>query len=223
MENNTNIAKVRFHGNLGKRLNKKNWDLSIDSVQEAFRAVDILSKRKLTKCFIEDDKKKLRYQIKVNNKAVDSSKIDYENLSTVYDTELCIKRKIESIDIIPLVEGSGSKIGGAIMTIVGIILVAVGVFMPSAASPLLISAGLTLIAGGVSMLLAKPPKFDDFREIENTKKSSSYLFNGPTNTANEGGPVPIGYGRLIIGSQVIQTSINTRQMTVEELGTYRPS
>ena len=223
MENNTNIAKVRFHGNLGKRLNKKNWDLSIDSVQEAFRAVDILSKRKLTKCFIEDDKKKLRYQIKVNNKAVDSSKIDYENLSTVYDTELCIKRKIESIDIIPLVEGSGSKIGGAIMTIVGIILVAVGVFMPSAASPLLISAGLTLIAGGVSMLLAKPPKFDDFREIENTKKSSSYLFSGPTNTANEGGPVPIGYGRLIIGSQVIQTSINTRQMTVEELGTYRPS
>jgi len=223
MENNTNTAKVRFHGNLGKRLNKKNWDLSIDSVQEAFRAVDILSKRKLTKCFIEDDKKKLRYQIKVNNKAVDSSKIDYENLSTVYDTELCIKRKIESIDIIPLVEGSGSKIGGAIMTIVGIILVAVGVFMPSAASPLLISAGLTLIAGGVSMLLAKPPKFDDFREIENTKKSSSYLFSGPTNTANEGGPVPIGYGRLIIGSQVIQTSINTRQMTVEELGTYRPS
>lgn len=57
MENNTSTAKVRFHGNLGKRLNKKNWDLSIDSVQEAFRAVDILSKRKLTKCFIEDDKK----------------------------------------------------------------------------------------------------------------------------------------------------------------------
>ena len=223
MENNTNTAKVRFHGNLGKRLNKKNWDLSIDSVQEAFRAVDILSKRKLTKCFIEDDKKKLRYQIKVNNKAVDSSKIDYENLSTVYDTELCIKRKIESIDIIPLVEGSGSKIGGAIMTIVGIILVAVGVFTNVAGGALFITAGLTLIAGGVSMLLAKPPKFDDFREIENTKKSSSYLFSGPTNTANEGGPVPIGYGRLIIGSQVIQTSINTRQMTVEELGTYRPS
>tara|TARA_R100001086_G_C11805871_1_gene250091 strand:+ start:494 stop:1159 length:666 start_codon:yes stop_codon:yes gene_type:complete len=221
MENNTSTAKVRFHGNLGKRLNKKNWDLSIDSVQEAFRAVDILSKRKLTKCFIEDDKKKLRYQIKVNNKAVDTSKIDYENLSTVYNTELCIKRKIESIDIIPLVEGSGSKIMGAVMTVVGVILVVAG--MVGGGNPLLISAGLTLIAGGVSMLLAKPPKFDDFREIENTKKSSSYLFNGPTNTANEGGPVPIGYGRLIVGSQVIQTSINTRQMTVEELGTYRPS
>ena len=221
MENNTSTAKVRFHGNLGKRLNKKNWDLSIDSVQEAFRAVDILSKRKLTKCFIEDDKKKLRYQIKVNNKAVDTSKIDYENLSTVYNTELCIKRKIESIDIIPLVEGSGSKIMGAVMTVVGVILVVAG--MMGGGNPLLISAGLTLIAGGVSMLLAKPPKFDDFREIENTKKSSSYLFNGPTNTANEGGPVPIGYGRLIVGSQVIQTSINTRQMTVEELGTYRPS
>ena len=110
---------------------------------------------------------------------------------------------------------------GAVMTVVGVILVVAG--MVGGGNPLLISAGLTLIAGGVSMLLAKPPKFDDFREIENTKKSSSYLFNGPTNTANEGGPVPIGYGRLIVGSQVIQTSINTRQMTVEELGTYRPS
>ena len=84
-------------------------------------------------------------------------------------------------------------------------------------------AGFGLLAGGISMLLAKPPKFDDFREIESTKKSTSYLFGGPTNTANEGGPIPVGYGRLIAGSQVIQTSLLVRQMTVAELGTYRTS
>ena len=57
---------------------------------------------------------------------------------------------------------------------------------------LVMVAGFGLLAGGVSMLLAKPPKFDDFREIEGTKKSTSYLFGGPTNTANEGGPVAVG-------------------------------
>ena len=28
---------------------------------------------------------------------------------------------------------------------------------------------------------------------------TSYLFNGPVNTVGEGGPVPIGYGKLLIG------------------------
>ena len=69
--------------------------------------------------------------------------------------------------------------------------------------------------------MAKPPKFDDFREIEEGKKKVSYLFDGPTNAANEGGPVPVGYGRLIVGSQVIQTSQDIIQKKVEELGTFR--
>ena len=34
----------------------------------------------------------------------------------------------------------------------------------------------------------------------------SYLFNGPINVTNEGGPVPVGYGRLIVGSQVTYAS-----------------
>ena len=71
-------------------------------------------------------------------------------------------------------------------------------------------------------MLAKPPKFDDFREIEQTKNQHLIFFGGPVNTANEGGPVPVGYGRLIAGSQVIQSSLNTRELTVQELGSYRP-
>ena len=29
---------------------------------------------------------------------------------------------------------------------------------------------------------------------------TSYLFNGPVNTVGEGGPVPVGYGTLMVGS-----------------------
>ena len=230
MKESPNIVKVKFHGNLGKRLKKKTWDIAVESVSEAFYAIDIMSKRNLVKCMIEDSKKQLQYQIKVNNKPVNTSTIDPENLSTIKESELCIKRKIKTIDIIPLLEGSGGG-GGGLMAIVGILLIiATGPLGAIAAGKTLtamqtfgLMAGMALVSGGISMMLAKPPKFDDFREIEQTKKSTSYLFGGPVNTANEGGPVPIGYGRLIAGSQVIQSSLNTRELTVEELGTYRPS
>ena len=233
MKESPNIVRVKFHGNLGKRLKKNTWNLAVESVSEAFYAVDIMSKRNLVKCMIEDSEKQLQYQVKVDDKLIDTSKIDPEKFSTIENSELCIKRKIKTIDIIPLLEGSGGG-GGGLMALVGIILIvasgglaagglASGIFSTAAANGFLLMAGMTMMAGGISMMLAKPPKFDDFREIEQTKKSTSYLFSGPANTANEGGPVPIGYGRLIAGSQIIQSSLNTREMTVAELGTYRPS
>ena len=204
------LAKVNFHGNLGKRLGRKSWNLSVSSVKEAFHAVNTLTERKLSKIFLADHEKRLRYQIKVNNKPIDSSNINPDNIQTVFDSELCINTKIETIDIIPLLEGSGNKVMGTIMTIVGVVLLFI--------NP---AVGVALIGAGMSVLLAKPPKFDDFREIEEGKKKVSYLFDGPTNAANEGGPVPIGYGRLIVGSQVIQTSQDIIQKKVDELGTFR--
>lgn len=205
------LAKVNFHGNLGKRLGRKSWNLSISSVREAFHAVNTLTERKLSKIFLADHEKRLRYQVKINNKPIDSSNINPDNIQTMLDSELCINTKIETIDIIPLLEGSGNKVMGVIMAVVGVVLIATGN----------VAAGLALLSAGASVLLAKPPKFDDFREIEEGKKKVSYLFDGPTNAANEGGPVPIGYGRLIVGSQVIQTSQDIIQKTIDELGTFR--
>ena len=231
MEKSPNIVRIKFHGNLGKRLKKDTWNLAVESVSEAFYAVDTMSKRNLVKCLIEDSEKQLQYQVKVDDEPIDTSGIDPEKLPTIENSELCIKRKIKTIDIIPLLEGSGGGNGG-LMALVGIILIVASAgaagglaaaFKAGGLTQLGVMAGVTMLAGGISMMLAKPPKFDDFREIEQTKKSTSYLFGGPVNTANEGGPVPIGYGRLIAGSQVIQSSLNTRELTVGELGSYRPS
>ena len=205
-----NLTKVNFHGNLGKRLGKNSWKLAVSSVKEAFHAVNILTERKLSKILLEDHEKRLKYQVKINNKPIDSSNFDINDLSTILNSELCINTKIEKIDIIPLLEGSGNKVMGTIVAIIGIILI-----------PATGGASLALVFAGISVMMAKPPKFDDFREIEEGKKKVSYLFDGPTNAANEGGPVPIGYGRLLVGSQVIQTSMDVIQKKVDELGTFR--
>ena len=224
----TETTKVRFHGNLGKRLKKKSWNVSINNIREAFRAVNILSKRKLQEIFLQDLNKKLRYKIKVNNKPIDVSGIDVEDLSTIDSSELVMHQRIKTLDVIPVLEGSGSDFMAVVMVVVAIILIAVGIglqFIPLPGASLLgwalISAGVGILMTGTSMLLARPPGMPGRPEIGDVKKSQSYLFNGPVNSQNEGAPVPLGYGRLLCGSQVIQSSRSVRQMTIAEIGTYR--
>lgn len=72
----------------------------------------------------------------------------------------------------------------------------------------MVLGGIGLVAAGVTNLLTPMPKFGDFREIEQGG-SRSYLFNGPQNTIKEGGPVFVGYGRLMVGSHVIQSATDT--------------
>jgi hypothetical protein len=66
-------------------------------------------------------------------------------------------------------------------------------------------AGIGLVAAGVANLLTPDPEFDDFREIEGGGRAP-YTFSGPQNVIREGGPVFVGYGRLLVGSQVIQAA-----------------
>jgi predicted phage tail protein len=228
----TEITKVRFHGSLGKRLKKKSWNVSINNIREAFRAVNILSKRKLQEIFLQDLNKKLRYKIKVNNKPIDVSGIDVEDLSTIDSSELVMHQRIKTLDVVPVLEGSGSDFMAAVLIVVAIVLIVVGMALVAAGGSMfspplvylgyaMISAGDGLLTVGVSMLMSKSPEMPGPPEIGDVKKSQSYLFNGPVNSQREGVPVPLGYGRLLCGSQIIQSSRSVRQMTIAEIGTYR--
>ena len=101
MENN-NLVKVKFHGSLGKKIGKKIWELSVKSVQEAFHAVNVLSQGKLNKEFLKGHEKNLKYQVKVNNKPVDTENLDIEKLETIAYSDLTINRgNLKTIDILP--------------------------------------------------------------------------------------------------------------------------
>jgi predicted phage tail protein len=62
--------------------------------------------------------------------------------------------------------------------------------------------GVSLALGGVAQLLAPTPP-----ALEPMETETSYVFDGPVNTTAQGQPVPIGYGRMIVGSAVISAGL----------------
>ena len=64
------------------------------------------------------------------------------------------------------------------------------------------SMGVVLLLAGVaSMLMPEPP------EGSNAESAQNYLFSGPVNNVKQGGPVPLVYGRAIVGSTTISGSV----------------
>ena len=209
---NDSLATVKFHGDLGKSIGRDTWKLAVRSVGEAINAVENQCKI-LCKKLMENDKKNIKYRVLINGKDfVHDNEKDINKFEGLETSELLMKREIETIDIIPVVEGAGGGDGADIFqTIIGAILVVVG-FILLPANPILgsafIMAGVGLMAAGIANLLTPMPEFDDFRQIEGGGRPS-YLFSGPANVIREGGPVFVGYGQLLVGSQVIQSTIET--------------
>lgn len=133
----------------------------------------------------ESSSKGLRYAI-FNGK---------ENLSE-NDLEKPTGRNV--IRIVPVI--AGSKRAGMLQTIVGAVLVVVGLVY----SPLL-PAGIAMLAGGVIQMLSPQAKGLGTQDTPNNRPS--YSFNGAVNTSVQGNPVPLLYGRMIVGSAVISAGI----------------
>ena len=214
----SNLTQIKLHGILGEQFQSE-WKLNIESVAEAIHAIEVNTKRRFCKQLIENDKNDIKYRVLVNGEdVIDTRVMDINNIESMRNCELTIKRKIEKIDIVPIIEGAGffDDIGDWFNTIVGIGLAIYGLGTGSAA---LFFAGVQLASQGIANLLAEPPEYEDFRDIEVGNKRASYLFNGASNTVNEGGPVPIGYGRLIVGSQVISVNQTVRYTPADDTST----
>ncbi|WP_269564504.1 tail assembly protein [Kosakonia radicincitans] len=111
------------------------------------------------------------------------------------------------IRIIPVI--MGSKKAGVLQTILGAVLVVVGAvlnFTPfAAASPFFYQAGAAMILGGVIQMLS--PQTAGLASKQDTDNRASYAFGGVTNTAAQGYPVPLLYGKRRIGGAIISAGI----------------
>ncbi len=208
------VVEIFLHGEMGKAIGKDHWSLNVKSPAEALHAINVLSKDSIRKFFLKPSNGYARYKVLVNDKEVPFSFDEnfYKN-----NELLVISENFKRLDIIPVLEGSG------ILDWMGIILGAVGFF---SGGPMIKMASLALLTTGISNLFSKPPKIPEQRQISNPSSdpsalANSYLFSGAVNILNEGGPVPLGYGRLIVGSQVIMSSHDIRYINIKKAGGVR--
>jgi predicted phage tail protein len=139
--------------------------------------------------------------------------------------ELSIASEDKQIDIVPIIGGSGAvaigvigaglaSVGGAIGTsafLVGLAGTAGAAAIGSAITYL--GVGLMLMA--VQMALAPKPEMQRPSSDVNSAKQS-FLFSSKANVAEQGIPVPVGYGRLRVGSAVIQSTIKSYPQAFEK-------
>ena len=116
----------------------------------------------------------------------------------------------DEIRFVPILKGS--KKGGIVQIIAGAVLIIAGIFVTGLsygwAAPVgnyMIGMGISMIVGGVIQMLSPQPKMNKQEERDN---KTSYLFQGAVNVQAQGNPVPILYGELWVGSNVISAGMD---------------
>ena len=84
---------------------------------------------------------------------------------------------------------------------------ATGAFAGSKLALFAFSTGVSMLAGGVSALLANPKS-----DYANEDEKRSYLFGGPRRSTTQGIALPLGYGRLYVAGIPISTDLVSGQL-----------
>jgi len=112
----------------------------------------------------------------------------------------------DTIRIAPILKGSKA---GVLQTIIGAVLIVVGAIATAygygAIGGPMISAGIGMVAGGIIQMLSPQTKLN--KNADSADNQGSYVFSGPVNTTAQGNPVPVLYGRMIVGSAVISAGM----------------
>ncbi|AUU85046.1 phage tail protein [Leclercia sp. LSNIH1] len=135
----------------------------------------------------------------------------YEGKKNIGVNDLDFPITEDVIRIVPVV--IGSKKAGLLQTVLGAVLVAVGALGATfgqawggaAWGPAAMKIGAAMMLGGVVQMLSPQPA--GLASKQSADNRASYAFGGVTNTAAQGYPVPLLYGRRRIGGAIISAGI----------------
>lgn len=188
------LHDVYLYGELGNKYGHKHT-FDIINAPQAARALAANFKE-----FFGDFKDGL-YQVIIGNDKETGTQIDKDSLGYQIG-------KDKSVHIIPVFKGSGGSVGGAVKTVVGVVLITVGAFT---GQTWLVQIGVAMTFNGVATLLTPTPNIEDYDSRESPDRRASSLFNGATNRAAEGSAIPLVYGRMRTGSVVVSAGIQVEQ------------
>ena len=200
------MTNVYLHGEL-RNLFGECFSLNINSPKEVFSAINA-NKKTFANTVKKLATKGVLYRIVVDDEVLNNPK------------ELDVQKAPKEMHIVPVVWGAGSNSGGILMLAAGIALVAVTGGFGAALVPSIFAAGGSLagaasavgmigaaiaVQGAMSLLFPQPKP--DFNQ-EVAAGGKSYLFGNKPSNVSQGQAVPVGYGRLLIGSSQISAATN---------------
>ena len=191
----TALAVVTLNGALGKKFGRK-WNVAAETVAEALQIIDA-NKPGLCAWMRMNMAKFDRYHVKIERHDGTHVEVSEQELNMVSEG-------LKSITITPVMAGAGA----ALRIVVGVVLMVASIWAGPAA-PYLFSMGASLALGGIIELLSPTPKMSSGNQRSD---NTSYYFDGPVNTVDQGVPVPLIYGRILAGSQVISARVTIDQL-----------
>jgi predicted phage tail protein len=198
------MTNIIVHGILAKEF-RSHFKFAIRKPQEIFDAISCICPQFRNR-LVELTNQGIHYSLLIDGKKVES------------EADLRIAKDGQTIDLIPTICGAGSSGGIIAIIAVGILTAGVGLAAAGAtagflgaisgAAGFIQSVGIGLIGMGIQAALAPKPNMERPSSDVSAAKQS-FNFSSKANVAEQGIPVPVGYGRLRIGSVVIQSSIKS--------------
>lgn len=183
------MVEVRLHGVLAQKFGKV-WNFDIGTPREAVDAIEA-NKPGFKAAVLDLERRGMCFRVSAGGH-------DYSDDD--------VNRKLGSfkrVDIVPLVMGASA----GVRFVTGAVLVAAGLYVGGPIGTALVSTGASLMIGSVAEWLTPIPKKEDM-----AKSLQSWTLNGPTNTVEQGYPVPIIYGEVLTGGYTISAGISVSQL-----------
>lgn len=193
------LRVIRLYGVLGAKFGRE-FRLAVDSPAEAIRAL----------CALLPGFERFL----ANSKSLGLHYAVFRGGRNLTERELAHRAGEGDIRIAPIL--AGSKRAGAFQTILGVVLIVVGIIITVVSDGALawigepmVNAGIAMAIGGVIQMMSPMPKGMKSREGEGN--SPSYAFGGPVNTIAQGHPVGLLYGRRRIGGAIVSAGIHAEE------------
>jgi predicted phage tail protein len=217
---------VKVYGALRKYLGQCRFQFEADTPAQAIKALCV-NFPGLDKWLLDSEQDGVSYRVTIGKE-----KITEDDLSPLVMP--WSERQVFSIT--PVIAGAGgvaAKIGiGIGLVALAIVLAPAGAgflglgaglkataasglatgFISATASTIIGGIGASLVLGGIAQLISPQQTYSSAERGKEAARFESFTFSGITNTAQQGLPVPICYGRAYIGSAVISSGLDVDQL-----------
>lgn len=184
------VRTIRLYGKLGAKFGRIHRFV-VKSPREAMRALVAMVPGFERELMTSKDRG-IKYAVFVGKRNITEKELEYPSGN-------------DDIRVAPI--AVGSKSGGIFSIIAGVVLIIAGAvtsYFGGSGVPLM-EMGASMVFGGVAQMLSVHASASNGSSSGINK--TSYYFSGAENTAYQGGPVPLLYGRMRVGSTVISEGI----------------